>query len=351
MSTAEKAGLEYVTDAMPGIRRRRHGRGFKYVGPDGSAVRDRAMLKRIHGLVIPPAWSDVWICPKADGHIQVTARDIRGRKQYRYHPRFRARRDETKFERMFVLADVLWRVRERVEHDIKLPGLPRDKVMATVLWLLERTLIRIGANEYLKANKSYGLTTLRRRHVAIKGADIRFEFRGKSGKTHSVAVSDQRVAGIVQRCIQLPGPELFQYLDDAGKRQTVIAEDVNRYLQEISGRDITAKDFRTFAGTMLAAEALRGVGAAPTKKEAARNVLDAVDATCNRLGNTRAVCRKYYIHPMLLDAYMRGQVLPPQAKAAWKKRKPRGPALRQHETEVLSFLKAQLGGEKEKRSA
>jgi DNA topoisomerase-1 len=351
MSTAEAAGLKYVSDVMPGIRRRRRGRGFTYVGPDGAAVRDRALVRRCQGLVIPPAWTDVWICPIPEGHIQVTARDARGRKQYRYHPRFRARRDATKFERMFVLADVLWKIRQRVEHDVAQTGLARNKVMATVVWLLERTLIRIGANEYLKANKSYGLTTLRRRHVLISGANLTFEFRGKSGKTHSVAVSDQRIAGIVQRCMELPGPELFQYLDDDGKRQTVIAEDVNSYLQEISGRDITAKDFRTFAGTMLAAEALREMGVAPNKREAARNMLDAVDRTSARLGNTRAVCRKYYIHPTLLEAYLRGDVLPPAPKTGWRKRTPRGPTLRQHELDVLAFLRAQLGAEKQKRSA
>ena len=350
--SAEAAGLEYVSDAMPGIRRRRHGRGFKYVAPDGSVVRSRDAIRRFHALVIPPAWSDVWICPSADGHIQVTGRDARGRKQYRYHSKFRARRDETKFERMFALADVLWKVRQRVERDIALPGLARNKVMATVVWLLERTLIRIGANEYAKANKSYGLTTLRRHHVAVRGARLRFEFRGKSGKSHVVDVSDQRIAGIVQRCTELPGKELFKYVDEEGKRQTVLAEDINRYLREITGREITAKDFRTWAGTMLAAEVLRTIGAAPTKKEAARNVVAAVDHTSSRLGNTRAVCRKYYIHPTLLEAYLRGSVLPPAPKRdRWQKRTARGPVLRQHEQDVLAFIKQQLGGEKEPRSA
>ena len=227
VSSAEAVGLRYVTDAMPGIRRRRHGRGFSYVGPDGGVIRERDMIRRFRSLVIPPGWTDVWICPLPDGHLQVTARDARGRKQYRYHPSFREKRDGTKFERMLALSDVLWKIRERVEHDITLPGLPRDKVMATVVWLLERTLIRIGTHEYAKLNKSFGLTTLRRRHVQIDGAKLRFDFRGKSGMVHSVAVTDRRIARIVQRCRELPGHELFQYVDDAGDRQSVQADDVN----------------------------------------------------------------------------------------------------------------------------
>ena len=344
VDSAEAVGLQYVTDGMPGIRRRRHGRGFSYVGPDGAVIRERAMLRRFRALVIPPAWTDVWICPNPDGHLQVTARDGRGRKQYRYHPSFREQRDETKFERMFALSDVLWKIRERVERDIALPGLTRDKVMATVVWLLERTLIRIGTSEYAKSNKSFGLTTLRRRHVQIIGSKLRFEFRGKSGIVHSVAVTDRRIARIVQRCRDLPGQELFQYVDDEGYRQTVEAEDVNAYLREIAGEEVTAKDFRTWAGTMLAAESLRAVGTASTKKEADRNVLRAVDYTASKLGNTRSVCRKYYIHPALIEAYLEGSVLPPQPDdPAFSERAPqRRPALRRHEAEVLDFIRARL---------
>ncbi len=342
MGSAVAAGLTYVTDAMPGIRRQRHGRGFTYVGPDGVVIRSRESLHRLRSLVIPPAWTDVWICPHEDGHLQVTARDARGRKQYRYHPHFRQHRDGTKFERMFELSDVLWKIRERVETDIAKEGLDRDKIMATVVWLLERTLIRIGSDEYRKSNKSFGLTTMRRRHVAVVGSELRFEFRGKSGIQHAVSVTDKRIARIVQRCQALRGEELFKYLDDDGKRQEVDAEDVNAYLQEVTGREITAKDFRTWAGTMLVAEALRQMGPAKTKRDAEKNVVAAVDVTAKRLGNTRSVCRKYYIHPVLIEAYLEGSVLRRLPERHWNKRKTKGPTLRQHEMDVLRFIKARL---------
>jgi DNA topoisomerase I len=336
---------------MPGIRRQPHGRGFRYLDPEGRVIRAPELLQRFRSLVIPPAWTDVWICPHDDGHLQVTARDARGRKQYRYHPGFRQHRDGTKFERMFELSEVIWKIRERVESDIELPDLARDKIMATLVWLLETTLIRIGSDEYAKANKSYGLTTFRRRHVAVVGSELRFEFRGKSGIQHAVAVTDRRIARIVQRCQELRGEELFKYLDDDGKRQSVQAEDVNAYLQDVTGRDITAKDFRTWAGTMLVAEALRKMGAAETKKEAERNIVAAVDATAKRLGNTRSVCRKYYIHPVLLEAYLEGSVLPPLPERKWNKRKSHGPALRQHEKDVLDFIKARLKPQKRRIAA
>lgn len=351
MDTATAAGLRYVTDAMPGIRRQRHGRGFSYTDPDGHVIRAPEMLQRFRSLVIPPAWTDVWICPYPDGHLQVTARDAKGRKQYRYHPGFRQHRDGTKFERMFELSDVLWKIRERVETDIDLEGHPRNKIMATLVWLLETTLIRIGSDEYAKANKSYGLTTFRRRHVAVVGSELRFEFRGKSGIQHAVAVTDRRIARIVQRCQELRGEELFKYLDDEGKRQVVQAEDVNAYLQEVTGREITAKDFRTWAGTMLVAEALRKIGPAATKREAEKNIVAAVDVTAKRLGNTRSVCRKYYIHPVLLEAYLEGSVLPPLPERKWSKRKSKGPTLRQHEMDVLAFIKARLKPQKRRIAA
>jgi DNA topoisomerase-1 len=342
VSSAEAVGLLYVTDAMPGIRRKRHGRGFTYTDPDGNVVRDRAMLRRFRALVIPPAWTEVWICPSPDGHLQVTARDGRGRKQYRYHPSFREHRDGVKFDRMIALSDVIQQIRERVESDIAKPNLPREKVMATIVWLLERTLIRVGTQEYAKANKSFGLTTLRTRHVQIDGSRLRFDFRGKSGVVHAVAVTDRRIARIVQRCAELPGYELFQYVDDAGQRQAVQAEDVNAYLREIAGREVTAKDFRTWAGTMIAAQELRDMGQARTKKDADRNVLKAIDHTASRLGNTRSVCRKYYIHPTLISAYLEGSVLPPTPEKTWKERQPQGAIMRRHEAEVLAFLKARL---------
>jgi DNA topoisomerase-1 len=244
---------------------------------------------------------------------------------------------------MVTLSDVLWKVREQVEHDIALPGLPREKVMATIVWLLERTLIRVGSHELAKANNSFGLTTLRRRHVSIEGSTLRFEFRGKSGVAHTVAVTDRRIARIVQRCRELPGRELFQYVDPRGRRQIVYSDDVNAYLRAITGQEVTAKDFRTWTGTMLAAESLREMGPAATKRDAERNVLSAIDRTAKRLGNTRAVCRKYYIHPALIEAYLEGSVLPPLPERVWQERRSHGPTLRRHEAEVLAFLTARVG--------
>src|SRR3954469_18811970 len=313
IESAEAAGLRYVTDAAPGIRRQRRGRGFAYIGADGVVIRDKAELERIRKLVIPPRWSDVWICPNPSGHLQVTARDARGRKQYRYHPRYRAVRDETKFGRMIAFSEILPLIRERVERDVNLPELSREKVLATVVWLLEKTLIRVGSDEYARDNGSFGLTTLRRRHVEVSGAKLRFEFRGKSGVPHAVAITDRRIARIVQHCQELPGQELFQYLDDDCHRQSVDAGDINQYLREIAGRQITAKDFRTFAGTMLAASALRDIGPFSTEKEGAANIVRAIDQVARRLGNTRAVCRKYYVHPAIIAGYLDGFILPPAA--------------------------------------
>jgi len=342
VDSAIAAGLRYVSDSMPGIRRKRSGGGFSYYDVDGSLIRDRVAIKRFRALVIPPAWTQVWICPYEDGHLQVTARDARGRKQYRYHPGFRAERDGTKFERLFEFGEVIWKIRERVEEDVLREGLPREKVLATVVWLLERTLIRVGTQELARENKSYGLTTLRRRHVAVDGAELRFEFRGKSGVEHAMSVTDTQIARIVQRCIDLPGEILFKYFDDQGKRQEVEAEQINDYLREVTGAEVTAKDFRTWAGTMDAAAYLREFGHAHTKKEAERNVLKAVDHTAKRLGNTRTVCRKYYIHPALVEAYLDGETLPPMPKR--KQHVPRKPGgkLRKHEEQVLEFLRARM---------
>ncbi|MEO5567282.1 MAG: DNA topoisomerase IB [Gemmatimonadaceae bacterium] len=338
VDSARAAGLRYVTDAMPGITRRRRGRGFAYVAPDGRAVRGREAIQRFQTLVIPPAWTQVWICPIENGHLQVTARDARGRKQYRYHPQFRQQRDGTKFERLFDFGDVIWKIRDAVERDVTLDGLPRTKVLATLVWLLERTLIRVGTEELSRANNSYGLTTLRKKHVEIDGSELRFEFRGKSGVEHAVTVDDIRIARIVQRCHDLRGQVLFQYLDDDGKRQEVEAGDVNDYLRDATGADITAKDFRTWAGTMIAAEVLRDMGPADTIKQAEKNIVAAIDQTASRLGNTRTVCRKYYIHPTLITAYLKGDVLPPLQRRHVKVRHPGG-KLRKHERDVLDFLR------------
>ena len=341
VEAAEAAGLRYVTDSAPGIRRRRRGRGFAYTGPDGALVRDPAELERIRKLVIPPRWTDVWICTSSSGHLQVTARDARGRKQYRYHSRYRAVRDDTKFGRLVDLSEILPRIRERVEHDISLPTLSREKVLATVVWLLEKTLIRVGSDEYARDNGSFGLTTLRRRHVAISGAKLRFEFRGKSGIPHTVAVTDRRIARIIQRCQELPGQELFKYLDDEGRRQSVDAGDINQYLREIAGRQVTAKDFRTWAGTMLAAATLRDIGLGTTEKESNANIVRAMDQVAKRLGNTRAVCRKYYVHPTVIEAYLDGFVLarPVGDEHSLPRDATRPPGLRRDEIAVMELLR------------
>src|SRR6185436_2525134 len=272
---------------------------------------------------------------------QATARDARGRKQYRYHPQYREARDRSKFRRMLEFSEVLPRLRERIERDLRGDDLGRRQLLATVVRLLDRTLIRVGNDEYVRENHSYGLTTLRRRHLTIDGSMLRFSFRGKSGVEHSIAVSDPRLARIIQRCQDLPGQELFQYRDNAGKRQVVSSDDVNDYLREIAGREISAKDFRTWGGTMLAAVELRRVGPAASRREADRNIISAVDAVAERLGNTRAVCRKYYVHPALLAAYLMGRTVP-QPPAPRKGRRRAGGALRRDEVLVLQFLQEQV---------
>ncbi len=309
VESAQAAGLRYVSDTQPGIRRKRAGKGFAYVGTDGKTIRDAKELSRIRSLAIPPAYTDVWICPSPSGHIQATGRDARGRKQYRYHPKWREVRDETKFGRMLGFSQALPKIRTRLERDLSLPGLPREKVLATVVRLLECTCIRVGNDEYAKSNRSYGLTTLQDRHVEITGSNLRFEFRGKSGKTHKVDLNDRRLARIVERCQDLPGEDLFQYLDDDNVRQTIGSGDVNEYIREISGQEFTAKDFRTWAGTLLAIEALTKIGSFSTQRNAKSNVLKAIDQVAEQLNNTRSVCRKYYVHPAVLESYLDGKLL------------------------------------------
>lgn len=335
--TAHHAGLTYVTDGLAGIRRRRAGKGWTFFAPDGSRITDPAIRKRILGLVIPPAWTDVWICPDPYGHIQVTARDAKGRKQYRYHSSYRAARDHSKFRRILEFSELLPQIRERVEKDLKAPDLTRRQILATVVRLLDRTLIRVGNDEYARENKSFGLTTLRQRHVQVEGDKMRFTFRGKSGVSHSVSLTDRRLARIIQRSQDLPGQELFQFLDAEGNRQTVDSGDVNAYLQEMTHEGVTAKDFRTWAGTMLAAKELRALGPAPSAKEAERNIVKAIDAVAARLGNTRAVCRKYYVHPDLLSAYLEGRTAPPPEPLTGTRERPTA-ALRREEIAVLQFL-------------
>jgi DNA topoisomerase-1 len=338
---ARRAGLRYVTDGVDGIRRQRAGKGWIYFNPAGRRITDHHVTRRLNGLAIPPAWTDVWICPDPDGHIQATARDARGRKQYRYHPQYREARDRSKFRRMLEFSEVLPRLRERIERDLRSADLSRRQLLATLVRLLDKTLIRVGNDEYVRENRSYGLTTLRRRHLTIDGSMLRFSFRGKSGVEHSIAVADPRLARIIQRCRSLPGEELFQYCDSEGKRHLVSSDDVNEYLREVAGRDISAKDFRTWGGTMLAAVELRRRGVAASRREADRNVIGAIDAVAERLGNTRAVCRKYYVHPALIDAYRMGQTVP-QPPAVRRARQKRGAALRRDEVLVLQFLQERL---------
>lgn len=344
VAAAKSAGLRYVTDAIPGLTRKRAGKGWSYLSPRGQRIADREEKQRLDSLAIPPAWTDVWICPDPRGHLQVTARDAKGRKQYRYHPKFREERDESKFDRMLAFSAGLPKLREKVEKDLELPGLPRRKLLATIVRLLDKTLIRIGNEEYLKANKSVGLTTMRRRHVEVDGHVLTFSFRGKSGVQHEIAVTDRRLARIVKQLQELPGQELFHYKGDDGQRVTIDSDDVNSYLQELCEEEVTAKDFRTWSGTMLAAQALRDVGPAATLTEAKRNVNAALDAVSKRLGNTRAVARKYYVHPAVIDAYLRG-VAAPEPKRARKRLRPSA-ALRRDEVLVLQFLNDQLDKER-----
>ena len=341
--TAARIGLKYVTDGFVGITRKRAGTGWTYFAPNGVRIRDADKRRRLNKLAIPPAWTDVWICPDPDGHIQATARDARGRKQYRYHSSYREACDRSKFRHMLEFSEVLPHLRERIERDLAGDELTRKQVLATVIRLLDRTLIRVGNDEYAKENKSFGLTTLRRRHVEVEGTLLRFTFRGKSGVEHNVSLTDKRLARIIQRCQDLPGTELFQYLDANGKRHTIASDDVNTHLKEITGRDITAKDFRTWGGTMAAAMALRSTGPAASQREAERNIVEAIDLVSHRLGNTRAVCRKYYVHPALIEAYLEGRIVPLDEETPRKRaRHGRAAALRRDEVAVLQFLQDEL---------
>jgi DNA topoisomerase-1 len=303
---AAAAGLRYVRDGEPGLRRQRRGRTFRYRGPDGRVVQDRAEIGRIRALAIPPAWTDVWICSDPSGHIQAVGRDARGRKQYRYHAKWRQVRDDAKYGRMLAFGRALPSVRARIVRDLRRSGLPREKVLAAVVRLLETTLVRVGNEEYARDNGSFGLTTLQRRHVSVSGSSLRLHFKGKSGKVHEVVARDRGLARLVRRCRRLPGPHVFHYRDAAGRARTVTSDDVNGYLQEITGRDFTAKDFRTWSATVLAAWALAGAEEAPSAAARKRTVRRAVEAVARRLGNTPAICRKSYVHPMVVESYLEG---------------------------------------------
>jgi DNA topoisomerase I len=306
VQSAKEAGLRYVSDTQPGIMRKRRGKGFRYIGVDGAPVRDPGVLARIKSLVIPPAWKDVWICANPKGHLQATGRDAKGRKQSKYHPRWREVRDETKYERMMIFGLCLPTIRERVEQDLSAPGMPRRKILATIVRLMETTYIRVGNEEYARQNHSYGLTTMRNRHVQVNGSTITFKFQGKSGIRHTVDLQDRRLARIIQRCQDIPGYELFQYIDEEGEPRSVDSSDVNEYLRGISDQDFTAKDFRTWAGTLLTCMTLRELEAFGSKTEAKKNVVQAIKNVAKRLGNTPSVCRKCYVHPAVLDCYLSG---------------------------------------------
>jgi DNA topoisomerase-1 len=314
--SAQEAGLRYVSDSRPGIQRRRAGRGFTYLGPDGKRITDQATLDRIKSLAVPPAWEDVWICPDPRGHLQATGRDSRGRKQYRYHPRWREVRDSNKFDRLVAFGLTLPKIRKRTEKDLARPGLPREKVLAAVIRLLESTLIRVGNEEYARENRSFGLTTLKDRHVEVNGSEVEFRFRGKGGAEHRTGVNDRRLAAIVKRCQDLPGQQLFLYVDEDGEVRDVDSNDVNEYLRQITGQDITAKDFRTWAGTVAAAWALEEFEEFDSEAQAKRNIVRAIEQVAKRLGNTPAVCRAAYIHPTVFDAYTEGIMLETLRKRA-----------------------------------
>jgi DNA topoisomerase-1 len=306
--SAQAAGLRYVADAVPGISREGEAGAFRYRRAGGKAVRDEATLTRIRSLAIPPAWREVWICARDDGHLQATGRDARGRKQYRYHPRWRETRDETKYGRLVAFARALPRIRRRTGRDLARPGLPREKALAAVVRLLEATLIRVGNEEYARENESFGLTTLRGRQVRIDGATLRFCFRGKSGVQHAVELTDGRLAAIVRRMRELPGEELFGYVDEAGGTRPIESGDVNDYLKASAGEAFTSKDFRTWAGTVLCARELRRLAPPASGAEGRRHLTRAVASVAKALGNTKAVCRKCYIHPRVIDTYLDGRL-------------------------------------------
>jgi DNA topoisomerase-1 len=344
---AESVGLRYVSDERPGIRRKKAGTGFSYVRPDGSRLTGPDPLKRIKALAIPPAWTDVWICPSPDGHIQATGRDAKGRKQYRYHARFREVRESTKYERVVAFADALPSIRDTVREHMALRGLPREKVLATVVHLLETTLIRVGNDDYARQNNSYGLTTLKNRHVAVEGSEVRFRFTGKGGKQWSLRVRDRRIAKIIRACQELPGQELLQYIDDQGNCQDVTSTDVNEYLKAITGKDITAKDFRTWAGTVLAAMTLSELQSFDNAAQAKRNLRNAIEKVSARLGNTPTICRKCYIHPEVLNSYVDGNLVLEIKLQVEKELRGAIENMKPEEAAVLALLRGRLAKQAE----
>jgi DNA topoisomerase-1 len=343
--TARTARLRYVSDVGPGNTRRRVGKHFSYIGTNGRPVRKADEVTRIRSLAIPPAWTDVWICPFANGHIKATGRDAKGRKQYRYHPRWREVRDENKFGRMLAFGRTLPSIRARVHKDLSKPGLPREKVLAALLRLLETTLIRVGNEEYARKNGSFGLTTMKDRHVDINRSNVRFGFFGKGRKRHEIDLNDRRLARVVKRCRDIPGQELFQYIDEEGNRRSIDSSDVNDYLREISGEEFTAKDFRTWVGTVLAAYALHELEACDSDTQAKKNVVRAIEAVSERLGNTAAICRKCYVHPEVIDAYMDGSLIRTLKQRAEEELSRSLEGLEPEEAAVLALLQQRLSRE------
>jgi DNA topoisomerase-1 len=350
VKSAALARLRYVSDDRPGIRRLKSGSGFRYIGVNGQRIRSKEILARVRALAIPPAWTDVWICPDPRGHLQATGRDAKRRKQYRYHPDWRATRDETKFDRMQAFARALPILRRRTRADLARPGLPREKVLATLVQLLERSLIRVGNEEYARQNESFGLTTMRDKHVKVSGGTVRFQFRGKSGKHHTIDVNDWRLAQVVKQCRDLPGHELFQYVDADGTRQRVGSGDLNSYLRDVTGEEFTSKDFRTWWGTVLAVRALRELEPGRNKTQSEKNVLLAVEAVAGLLGNTRAVCRKSYVHPGVIDCYVDGSLVKILERRGKVSGRPAA-GLRPDEAAVLMLLKHLPNKETGKRKA
>jgi DNA topoisomerase-1 len=347
-AAAKVAGLHYVDDSAPGFTRKKVGTGFGYRDTDGKVIRDPEVIERIRSIGIPPAYTDVWICPDPRGHIQATGRDAKGRKQYRYHPRWSEIRDSTKYAHMLEFAHALPKIRLRIDADMKRPGLPREKVLATVVNLLETTLIRVGNEDYVKENKSYGLTTLRNRHVDVDGKELRFEFKGKSGKLWKLRIENRRVAKVVKACQELPGQHLFQYIDENKERRELTSADVNDYLREISGLDITAKDFRTWAGTVLAAMALSEFEAVDSQARAKRNIKAAIERVASRLGNTVTICRKCYVHPEVFNSYLDGNLLADIKQEVEHELNAELGELRPEEAALLALLHKRLGKELKK---
>ena len=335
-------GLRYVSDTSPSYSRKRGGKSFSYFDKDGKRIMNPDVLRRIKSIGVPPAYEAVWICPSPNGHLQATGLDARGRKQYRYHAKWRELRNQDKYEHLMEFAGALPGLRRRVAADLRRNGLPREKVLATIVSLLETTLIRVGNSEYAEQNKSYGLTTMRRKHVDINGSTLRFDFTGKSGKQWKLQVQDKRIVAIVKRCADIPGHELFKYLDDEGQARTVDSGDVNAYIKEITRQDFTAKDFRTWAGTIFAALALAEFKKYNSQAEAKRNVIAAIDKVAKQLGNTRAICRKCYVHPRIIDAYMSGDLAQMAEAKIADRFKRQYSKLTTDEIMVLSFLRKRL---------